>query len=257
MKISIITVCYNSEKTIEDTINSVASQNYTNIEYIVIDGGSSDNTNEIIRKNSEYIDVHVSEPDDGLYDAMNKGLNMATGDVVGILNSDDFFPDSRVIESIAQKFIDQKVKMSYGNLLYVKEKKPDVGVRLWKSKPFKEKLLYSSWVPPHPTFYVRREVINELGLYDTRNRLAADYELLIRYFMKYGKHSVYINKTLVHMRCGGESNNSLRNIVKQNNEVYSAAKKHGIKVNYLRFFAIKFGRKVFEYYRAKKNSGAI
>lgn len=256
MKVSIITVCYNSEKTIEDTIKSVKSQTYENIEYIVIDGGSTDSTNDIINNYSEIVDIHISEKDQGLYDAMNKGIKMATGDVVGILNSDDFFPSSNVISNIVCGF-ESNTSMVYSNLLYVKEDSPHVAVRLWKSKPFKCRYLRRSWIPPHPTFYARRELFSELGGYDLRNRLAADYELLLRFFIKYGSTSKHLDFTSVHMRCGGESNNSWKNIIKQNKEVYSAAKSHNIKVNFLRFFALKFGRKVLEAYRAKKTPGAI
>ncbi|MEZ8791615.1 glycosyltransferase family 2 protein [Vibrio splendidus] len=256
MKVSIITVCYNSEATIEDTIKSVKDQRYKNIEYIIIDGDSKDNTNQIIRDYSDIVDIHISEKDKGLYDAMNKGINIATGDVIGILNSDDFFPHSDVISDIVHGF-EYNTRMVYTDLLYVKENSPHAPVRLWKSKPFERRLLGCSWIPPHPTFYARRELFDELGGYDIRNKLAADYELLLRFFIKYGSTSKYLEFTSVHMRCGGESNNSWKNIIKQNKEVYSAAKKHNVKVNFLRFFALKFGRKVLEAYRAKKTTGAI
>lgn len=211
MKLSIITVCLNSASTIEQTIQSVLLQCYSNIEYIVLDGGSSDGTQDIIGRYSDRLAVYRSEPDKGLYDAMNKGIALATGEVVGILNADDFYADSEVLHRVATAFNDLQVDACYGDLVYVKREAADKIVRYWKSQTYTDDLFYRGWMPPHPTFFVRRNVYEQLGGFKLEFGSGADYELMLRFLLRYGIKTSYIPALLVHMRCGGISGESFAN----------------------------------------------
>ncbi|WP_062270075.1 glycosyltransferase family 2 protein [Endozoicomonas arenosclerae] len=247
MKISVITVCFNSEETIEDTIKSVLSQSYKNIEYIIIDGGSTDGTLSIIEKYRAFIDCFISEPDDGLYDAMNKGINHATGEVIGILNSDDIFQDSSVISLIASNLNDQEVDGCYADLVYVQQHDLTKVVRLWKSCEYHDDLWSTGWAPAHPTFFAKSNLYTQYGLFDVSNRLAADYELLIRIIGK-GKINIkYIPEVLVRMRLGGETNKSIVNIIKQNIEIFRAAKRNGFNFSMVKFIFSKLKIKMKEF----------
>jgi glycosyltransferase involved in cell wall biosynthesis len=230
MKISIITVCYNSAATIGTTIQSVVSQTYKNIEYIVIDGNSNDNTKEIIQSNIDLIDIYISEDDRGVYDAMNKGINVAKGDVIGILNSDDLYQDSNVIKEVMDEFNNNlELDILYGNLVYVKSDDTNKVIRNWISKKYYSQFFENANVPPHPSLFVRRKVYNEAGLFDLDYKIAADYEFMLRIFKKNNFNSKYLNRLIVRMRLGGASNSSISNIIDQNKEVLKAWKKNKLK----------------------------
>lgn len=245
MKISVITVCFNSDSTILDCINSVVSQSYKNVEYIVIDGGSYDNTVNIINSFGEQINVFVSESDNGIYDAMNKGFSFATGDIVGFLNSDDFFADSNVLSKIASSFRDSSVQACYGDLDYISHDKVHT-LRKWKSGHFKYGSFSKGWAPPHPTFYVKTSEVRRLGCFDLQFKIAADNELMMRY-LEVAKIKVsYIPHVLVKMRVGGISNRSWSGIFKQNIEILRAIKKNKLNVNHIIFFGTKAIKKLLQ-----------
>lgn len=210
-KITIITVCFNSGKTIESTIKSVAAQNYHNIEYIVVDGLSSDNTLDIVYQYSHVVTKVVSEKDYGVYDAMNKGIQLSTGDVTGFLNSDDLYADEQVVSRIAEVFNDTAVEACYGDLVYVAADNIQREVRTWKAGDFTSKMVYNGWMPPHPTFFVRRDYYLRNGGYRTDMGTSADYELMLRYLLCCKIKVAYVPHTLVYMRTGGISNATLRN----------------------------------------------
>ncbi|WP_243374500.1 glycosyltransferase family 2 protein [Geotalea sp. SG265] len=227
VKITVVTVSYNAEKTISYTLESVAMQNYLNIEHIVIDGGSTDSTLNIVKAASPPIAKVISEKDNGLYDAMNKGISMATGDVIGFINADDFYPSAHVLSEVAELFQNPQINSCYGDLCYVKQDNPEQVVRYWKSSPVPPNAFVSSWVPPHPTFFVRRHVYEKLGGFNLDFKIAADFELMLRFLNVAKISTYYIPKTLVHMRLGGTTNRSLRNIWLQNLEIVNALKLHG------------------------------
>jgi glycosyltransferase involved in cell wall biosynthesis len=230
MKVSVITVCFNSEKTIEDTLKSMHSQSYHNIEYIIIDGLSKDSTNEIIQKYDDIVSIHVSEKDSGLYDAMNKGISLATGDVIGILNSDDVLADEYVIEKIVAGFNDDTVDAVYSDLIYVSEHNLNKPTRLYSSKVFGKRMIKFGFMLPHPTFYVRKKCYEELGLYKTTYRVAADFELLAR-FMSKGIKAIRLPFISVKMREGGISSSGLLWRIHQNFEIVRACKENGFYTN--------------------------
>ena len=233
MKISIITVCFNSAATIKDTLRSIAAQTHPDIEHIVIDGGSTDGTMEIVNRNRERLAHVVSEPDRGIYDAMNKGLALASGDVVGFLNADDFYATPNALQLVAAPFMDSRVEAVYADLVYVDAVDTDKVVRYWKSRDFRPGLFLNGWMPAHPTFFVRREIYERLGGFDPQFRLQADFELTMRFLEIHRICSVYLPTILVKMRMGGASNNSILNIVKGNIEAYRACKKNGLPVTWL------------------------
>jgi glycosyltransferase involved in cell wall biosynthesis len=226
MKVSIITVCFNSEKTIKDTLQSIQSQTYSDIEYIVIDGLSKDRTNDIVKKYSDIVSIHVSEKDSGLYDAMNKGISLASGDIVGILNSDDVLADESVIEKIVDGFDDLSVDAIYSDLIYVSEHNLNKPTRLYSSKVFSKRMIKFGIMLPHPTFYVRKKCYEELGLYKTTYRVAADFELLAR-FISRGIKSKRLPFVSVKMREGGISSSGLLWRIHQNFEIVRACKENG------------------------------
>jgi glycosyltransferase involved in cell wall biosynthesis len=228
MKISIITATYNSAATVRDTLTCIASQKYPNIEHIIVDGVSKDNTLAIVNEFS-HIAKMISEKDKGIYDAMNKGVQLATGDIIGILNSDDFYTSSLVLSKVAAAFEDPAVEAVYGDLQYVKQDNVQVVTRTWKSGKYKKNLLYYGWMPPHPTFFVRRNIYDKCGLFNTTLRSAADYELMLRLLLKYNVHAQYIPEVLVKMRAGGMSNASLKNRLRANKEDEMAWKLNDLK----------------------------
>ncbi len=234
MKISIITVCYNSEKTIGDTLRTVSNQKNVSVEHVLIDGASTDKTVDIIKQHSS-VTTFVSEPDRGIYDAMNKGIALATGDVVGTLNADDFYIDSHVLEDVAQVFSDPTIDACYGDLFYVSQNNVEQVVRFWKSNDYKSGLFKSGWMPAHPTFFVRKSVYERLGSFNLDYKLAADFELLFRFIEQNKIKTQYLPKVLVKMRLGGATNKNLSNILKQNKEIFTILRKY-----YADFSAVKF-----------------
>jgi len=245
LKISIITVAFNAEHTITDTIKSVAEQSCSNIEYIIVDGGSSDGTVAIIKQYAEHIDVWVSESDQGIYDAMNKGIAMATGDVIGILNADDIYAHVHVVQQVAAVFEDSSIACCYGDLVYVSEDLTQE-VRYWKSSACNQSLFARAWIPPHPTFFVRKEEYERCGVFDLQYKLAADYELMLRFLWKFKLKSAYISDTLIKMRLGGATNNSIKNILRGNVEIYKAAKNLGLPIG-LSFVIRKLGNRLAQF----------
>ena len=235
MKFSIITATWNSSKTLEDTIKSVLCQTYKNYEYIIIDGLSKDNTLEIANYYMPYFDGRMkifSERDNGIYDAMNKGFKRATGDVLMLINSDDLFSRPDALELIAEKFkTNPNIDGVYADLYYVSQNNINKIVRVWKTG--KQKQMRYGWLPAHPTFYVKRQIYEQYGLFDLSFKLAADFELMLRYIDKYKIKIVYLSECLVKMRLGGATSGSFKNIVKQNIECIKAFKKNKLKVSYL------------------------
>jgi len=228
-KISIITVCYNSAETIEDTIKSVLSQNYKNIEYIIIDGLSTDNTLEIINQYKNEISVIVSEKDNGLYDAINKGIGLASGDIIANLNSDDFYIDENVITDVVEKFEKENSDLLYTDLYYVEEVNTDKVTRYWKSGAYKKGAFCKGWMPPHPTFFVKKDIYNKYGVFNLDLKSAADYEIMLRFIHKHECTVSYLNRVTVRMRVGGVSNASLANRIKANREDKKAWLINGLK----------------------------
>ncbi len=228
MKVSIITVVYNNARHIEGCIKSVLSQDYPGLEYIVIDNKSKDGTEEIVRKYKDQIDVIISEKDKGHIDAMNKGLKVAKGDVIGFLHSDDFYPRQGIITEVAETFKSSPIDSLYGDLVYIKNKKRKI-FRYWKSGSYNPKSIIWGWMPPHPAFFVKKEVYEKYGALDGRNfKISMDYEFILRLLHKHKITTKYIPKVLVTMRAGGISNRGLKNIAIKSREDYRALKKHGL-----------------------------
>ena len=253
MKISLITVTYNSEKTLRDTINSVLVQTYEDVEYIVVDGLSKDKTVDIIREYEPQFSGRmkwISEKDCGLYDAMNKGIRMATGDVVGILNSDDFFTSNGVLEKVAAEFTNE-IDAIYGDIHFVKADNLQKCVRYYSSKIFKRNLIKLGIIPAHPSFYCRKECFEKYGYYKTDYKIAADFDLLIRFIYVNKINTKYIPLDMVTMRTGGASTNGLKSRIKGRNEQLRSFQENGIKIN--RFiFSLRYLYKITEFFKNKK-----
>jgi glycosyltransferase involved in cell wall biosynthesis len=245
MTVSIITATYNSSATLKDTLQSVEQQSYPDIQHVIIDGESNDNTLELV-KEFDHIDAVLSEPDNGIYDAMNKGINLVKGDIIGILNSDDFYPDNFVIADVVKHFEQTGCEALYADLIYVDPKKKNKIVRKWRSGDFDRDNFLTGWMPPHPTFFVKKEVYQRLGGFDTRLKSAADYELLLRFLYINKVPTSYLPRVLVHMRSGGMSNRSFRNRLKAHLEDYRAWSFNGIKPKWYTI-VLKPVRKVFQY----------
>jgi len=228
MKISVVTAVFNRRETVAHAIESLQAQTYSSYEHVVQDGGSSDGTLDVIAGLSDENTSLVSEADAGIYDAINKGIQRAEGDVIGLMHSDDFFASDQVLENIAQAFEDRSVDGVYGDLQYVSSEDPGKTVRHWRAGTFHPKRLRQGWMPPHPTLYLRRDVFERLGLYDTSFRIAADYDAMLRYFAQGGIRTAYIPEVLVKMRVGGVSNRSLRHIVRKSREDYRAIRRNDI-----------------------------
>lgn len=233
IKISIVTVCYNSEKHIKTAIESVINQTYPNIEYIVVDGASKDKTIEIIKSYGNKITKFVSEPDKGIYDAMNKGFRMATGDYLAVINSDDFYINNNAIELVVNELNTKKTDSLFADLIYVEENNTNKQVRYWKSKPYQQGAFRKGWHPAHPTFFVKNEVYQKYGYFDLSFKLAADFELMLRFLEKYKITSCYLPQPIIKMRLGGTTNKNFKNIFNQNIECYKAFKTNGLKVSFL------------------------
>lgn len=245
MKITIITVCLNSEKTIEDAIKSVAIQSYRNIEYIVIDGLSTDSTLDKLNRYSKVITKRISEKDGGIYDAMNKGISMATGDIIGILNSDDYYANSLVIEKVVRRMEESTADALFADLVYVRPDNLDKVVRYYSGYAFNPEKFAWGCMPPHPTFFVRRRLYDEYGVFRSGYKIAADYELAARMLYKHKAHFTYLPEVLVCMRTGGVSTRSLRNNLILNREIIRACAENGIYTNIFKVYS-KYLRKIWQ-----------
>ena len=244
-KISIITVTYNSASTLSDTLKSVQSQDYQNIEHIIVDGNSQDDTLKII-KSFPHVKKWISEKDGGLYDAMNKGLQLASGDIIGILNSDDLYAHEAVLSRVAEKFINNNIDALYGDLHYVNALNTNNVIRVWKSGKFKRSNFIFGWMPPHPTFFVKREVYNKAGLFNVSLKRSADYELMLRILFKHRYDAEYLKEVLVKMRTGGISNGSWGGRLKANLEDRMAWKLNNLKPYFFTLY-LKPARKIFQF----------
>ena len=227
MKISLITATYNSASTIRDTLQCIQDQDYADIEHIIVDGGSADDTLRIVAE-FPHIARIIAEKDEGIYDAMNKGIAAATGDVIGILNSDDVYARSTVISTIAGAFGDPGVQAVYANLQFVQRDNLHKVVRTWKAGSYSKRSFYWGWMPPHPTFFVRKEIYDKAGVFNCDLRSAADYELMLRILLKHEIPALYINEVIIKMRVGGVSTASLRNRLKANSQDRLAWKINGL-----------------------------
>ena len=237
LKVSLITATYNSVKTFEMCANSVLNQTYSNIEYIIVDGQSDDGTIELLKSMAithENINW-ISEADKGIYDALNKGLSQATGDIVGFVHSDDFLSNNNIIASIVESFIATDADGVYGNLHYVAKDNTNKIVRNWVSKQYKLKLLKQGWMPPHPTLYLKKKIYDTYGGFDLNFKIAADYDFILRIFKQTHLKFYYLPKTIVKMRVGGASNRSIKNITQKTKEDYTAVRKNQIG-NWLTIF---------------------
>ncbi len=228
MKISIVTVVYNRADTIGQAIQSVQSQCYFDIEHIIQDGGSTDGTLGVIRDLGNANTCLISERDEGIYDAINRGISRSTGDIIGLMHSDDFFADDHVIERVASVMQDTKVDGVYGDLQYVAVDDPTRVIRHWRAGLFTKALLRKGWMPPHPTLYLRREVFDNWGLYDKEMRIAADYDAMLRYLNGGNVTLEYIPEVLVKMRVGGESNRTIGRIIKKSREDFTAIRRNNV-----------------------------
>ena len=246
MKISIITIVYNNENKIRNTIESVLSQQNIDLEYIIIDGASTDNTLNIIQEYIDRITIIVSEKDNGIYDAMNKGISRATGDIIGILNSDDIYYDENVLNIVSHNFNNKHVDVIYGDILYVDYENTNKVIRNWVSKPYFENFFDYANVPPHPSTFVRNSVYKLAGNYNSTYHNASDFDFLFR-ILKINKfQSIYINSYFVKMRIGGASNSSFKNIYRQNKAIIKIWKDHNFQIP-LYFFPIKIFKKLKQY----------
>lgn len=244
MKVSIITATYNSAATIADTVRSVQKQTYPDIEHIFIDGVSKDETLSIIRSLND--GLIISEKDKGIYDAMNKGIAIAKGDIIGILNSDDFYPSASIIEKIVQVFEETNCDAVYGDLLYVDGSNTKKVKRRWISGPYNRSNFLYGWMPPHPAFFVRKKCYEQFGVFNLNLGSAADYELMLRMLYKHKIQAAYLPEEVVHMRTGGVSNQTIKNRVLANKNDRIAWKANGI-VPYFFTLYLKPLRKIFQF----------
>lgn len=230
MKVSIITVCFNSFDTIEHTLNSIFSQNYPDIEYIIVDGGSTDGTLDILAKYQNLIAQCVSEHDNGIYDAMNKGIRLSTGGVIAFLNADDFYANDNAVSSIMKEFETTDVDAVYGDIAYVDKRNAKKLVRYWKAGEYKDGAFFHGWVPPHPAFFCQRSVYEKYGYFRSDFRLAADFELMLRFIEKHKIKVGYLPEPIVKMRAGGRAN-VLSGIIRGNLEIMQAFRSNGFRIS--------------------------
>ena len=229
MKVSIITICYNSAATIEATIESVVQQSYSNIEYIIIDGASKDDTLSIVDRYKSHISKVVSEKDNGIYDAMNKGVSLASGDIIGILNSDDFYAYPDVLSDIVKRFQQTHADALYADLVYVDRNNAQRIRRYWKAGTYRHGKFLRGWMPPHPTFFVKKEVYEKYGVYTTDLKSSSDYEFMLRVLHKHKISVTYFPRVITKMRTGGQSNASVIHRAAANREDKKAWEMNGLK----------------------------
>ncbi len=233
MLFSIITVCFNTAHTIANTIESVLSQDYADIEYIITDGGSTDGTVDLIRSYKNQIADFTTGPDGGHFDALNKSINRATGDVIGIMHADDFYAYRHAISDVAERFADTQADSVHGDLVYVSRRNTDKTIRYWRSGPYHPKKLNTGWMPPHPAFFLKRRIYNRMRLhtgeyFDTSFKISSDYDFMMRVLKKCKITTAYLPRVLVKMRTGGKSNKSLANLICKSAEDLRAMRNNGI-----------------------------
>ncbi|HEU4716261.1 MAG TPA: glycosyltransferase family 2 protein [Bacteroidia bacterium] len=233
MKISVITACYNNAGTIADTIASVLSQDYTDLEYIIVDGASTDGTMEMVRANEKRIAKIVSEKDDGIYFALNKGIDLATGDVIAFLHADDVYASPSVLSDVMKVFAEKKTESVYGDLVYVDRNDLSKITRRWFSGEYHDGIFRRGWMPPHPSFFLLKSCYEKFGKFDTSFRTAADYELMLRMLHRHKISTAYLHEVIVKMRVGGVSNVSLKNRIRANREDRRAWKVNGLRPGFL------------------------
>lgn len=254
MKISIITVSYNSENFIESCINSIIGQSYKDIEYIIIDGSSKDNTLKIIKKYSRYVSTIISEPDEGIYDAMNKGLKIAKGEIVGFLHSDDMYENAEVLSKVVNVFKNNtSLDACYADLIYVEKTNTSRIVRYWKSSKFIAGSFSKGWSPPHPTFFVRRSVYERYGDFNLKYPVVSDIELMMRLMEVHNIQTEYFNEIWIKMRLGGLSNKSFKSILNQNQDVLRALRSHNLNINTIIFIISKFFSRLKQFLQRPKD----
>ncbi|MDR6806222.1 glycosyltransferase involved in cell wall biosynthesis [Dyadobacter sp. BE34] len=246
MKVSILTVVYNGAATIRHSIESVLGQDYPDIEYIIVDGNSKDGTQDIVRSYGDKIARFLSEPDAGIYDAMNKGIQLATGDVIGILNADDFYAYPSVVSDVAEVLASSNADASYGDLEYIDANDATLVRRKWVSGAYKVGAFLNGWMPPHPTFFVRKEVYNTHGHFRLDLGSAADYELMLRFVHRENIRLAYLPKVLVKMRAGGVSNSTLKNRIAANQNDRLAWKINNLKPRFYTLW-LKPLRKIIQF----------
>lgn len=249
MKVTIVTATYNSAKTLEDTIRSVLRQTYSDIEYVVVDGDSTDGTQELLRRYEPMFRGKmkwISEKDSGIYDAMNKGIGIATGDVVGTLNSDDYFTSEEVVSTLAREFADSSLDAVYGDIHFVHDGAPDKCVRYYSSKRFRPRWLRFGFMPAHPSFYCRREVFDRAGLYKTDYAIGSDYEMMVRLFMLHHIKAKYLPMDFVTMRTGGASTRNVHSRLQLIKDDVRGCRENGVYTNSL-MISTKFLYKIFEF----------
>jgi glycosyltransferase involved in cell wall biosynthesis len=239
MKISVVTVVYNNVGQIEDTIKSVLSQTYSDVEYLIIDGGSDDGTIDIIKNYEKKLAYWVTEPDEGIYDAMNKGAKHAEGNVIGFLNSDDIYVNEHILGKVAEIFKEKKVDACFGDLLYFSHKRFQEVNRYWVTGQYKRGAFRRGWVPPHPTFFVRKSILEKWGYFNLDFSISADFELILRLMERYNIQTKYIPEMLVKMRWGGNSTRNFKGVLKGNIEKYRAFKENKITVTPM-YFLLNF-----------------
>lgn len=254
MRFSIITVSYQAAKTLEKTLLSVQSQKGISVEHIVVDGGSTDGTLSIIEKHAGKLTQWLSEPDKGIYDAMNKGLGLATGDIVGFLNADDHYPHPNVLSHVAKCFKETTNDACFGDLVYFSANQPQKICRYWRATSFQPGLFAKGWCPPHPTFFVRKTVYDRYGGFNCHYKMGNDVELMMRFLEKYRIQSVYLPEVLVNMQIGGVSNQSFKNILLQNQEVLKAAKDLAIPISPFSYWTNKCIDRLLQFVRLPQRS---
>ena len=242
MKISLITVVFNGEKYLEESILSVLAQDYPDLEYIVVDGASTDGSLDIIRKYSAQITHFISEKDRGMYDALNKGIALSTGEIIGILNADDMLASPDVLSAVAEMFRVWQSDALYGHLNYVDPAQPEKIIRRWRARPFKPRDMARGWMPAHPTFYAKRPLFNQYGNYSLNFGSAADYELMLRFLYKNRIKTVFLDKLMVNMRVGGMSNASLKQRYHAFLNDYKALRHNGVPFSIVALFLKKVSK---------------
>ncbi|MEP1472102.1 MAG: glycosyltransferase family 2 protein [Halieaceae bacterium] len=228
MKITIVTAVLNRVETIAQSTNSVLSQSHTDVELLVQDGGSSDGTLDLLSDIGDSRLQLVSEPDYGIYDAINRGISRASGEVVGVMHSDDFFAHEKVLEHVAEIFKDESIDGVFGDLEYVSAKEPQNVIRRWRAGEYQVRKLWWGWMPPHPTLYLRREVFEKFGDYNEEYRIAADYEAILRWLLRANIKLAYLPEVMVKMRVGGESNRSIEHLIQKSREDYRSIRAHRV-----------------------------